>query len=70
MTVNDVVQFNERHKWRGSLGIISEDKGFEHPRRYLIGVPIPDSETAYIYDDGSSIEYIGKAVLVEGEKDE
>lgn len=42
MTVNDVVQFNERHKWRGSLGIISEDKGFEHPRRYLIGVPIPN----------------------------
>lgn len=65
MTVNDVVQFNERHKWRGSLGIISEDKGFEHPRRYLIGVPIPDSGTAYICDDGSSIEYIGKAVLVE-----
>lgn len=70
MTVNDVVQFNEKHKWRGSLGIISEDKGFEHPRRYLIGVPIPDSGIAYIYDDGSSIEYIGKAVLVEGEKDE
>lgn len=70
MTVNDVVQFNERHKWRGSLGIISEDKGFEHPRRYLIGVPIPDSGIAYIYDDGLSIEYIGEAVLVEGEKDE
>lgn len=67
MTVNDVVQFNERHKWRGSLGIISEDKGFEHPRRYLIGVPIPDSRIAYIYDDGSSIEYVGKAVLVEEE---
>ena len=67
MTVNDVVQFNERHKWRGSLGIISEDKGFEHSRRYLIGVPIPDSGIDYIYDDGSSIEYIGKAVLVEEE---
>lgn len=70
MTVNDVVQFNEKHKWCGCLGIISEDKGIEHPRRYMIGVPIPNSGTAYIFDDGSSIEYIGKAVLVEGEKDE
>ena len=68
MTVNDVVQFNEKHKWRGCLGIISEDKGFDHPRRYLVGVPIPDSGTAYISDDGSSIECIGKAVLVEGEE--
>ena len=68
MTVNDVVQFNEKHKWRGCLGIISEDKGFDHPSRYLVGVPIPDSGIAYISDDGSSIEYIGKAVLVEGEE--
>lgn len=68
MTVNDVVQFNEKHKWCGCLGIISEDKGIEHPRRYRIGVQIPDSGIAYIFDDGSSIEYIGKAVLVEVEE--
>lgn len=65
MTKNDVVQFTENHKWRGCLGIIDEDKGEGHSRRYMIGVPIPDSGTAYIYDDGSSIEYIGKALLVE-----
>lgn len=66
MTKNDVVQFIENHKWIGCLGIIDEDKGEGHPRRYMIGVPIPDSGTAYIFDDGSSIEYIGKALLVEG----
>ena len=69
MTKNDVIQFTENHKWCGCLGIISEDKGEGHPRRYMIGVPIPDSGMAYIFDDGSSIEYIGKALLVEGEEE-
>ena len=65
MTVNDVVQFTENHKWCGCLGIITEDKQEEHIRRYMIGVPIPQQGTAYIFDDGSNIEYIGKAVLAE-----
>jgi len=68
MTKNDVIQFNEKHKWVGCLGIITEDKGEGHPRRYMIGVPVPQQGTAYIFDDGSGIEYIGKAVLVEGEE--
>lgn len=68
MKVNDVVQFNETHKWCGCLGIICEDKGEGHPRRYMIGVPMPQQGTAYIFDDGSGIEYIGKAGLVEGEE--
>lgn len=67
MKVNDVVQFTENHKWRGCLGIIIEDKCEGHPRRYMIGVPVPQQGTTYIFDDGSGIEYIGKAVLVEGE---
>lgn len=69
MTKNDVIQFTENHKWCGCLGIINQDKGEGHPRRYMIGVPIPDSGTAYIYDDGFSIEYVGKALLVEGEEE-
>ena len=59
---NDVVQFNERHKWVGCLGIVVEDKGEGH---YMIGVPVPMQGTAYIFDDGNGIEYIGKAVLIE-----
>ncbi len=70
MTKHDVVQFTERHKWAGCLGIITEDKGFEHPRRYMVGVPVPLQGTAYIFDDGSNIERIGKAVLVEREDGE
>ena len=62
---NDVVQFNEKHKWVGCLGIVVKDKGEGHPRRYMIGVPAPMQGTAYIFDDGSGIEYIGKAVLIE-----
>lgn len=64
MTVNDVVQFTENHKWCGCLGIIREDKGEPHPRRYMIGVVAPEQGTAFIFDDGANIEYIGKAVLV------
>ena len=67
MRVNSVVQFTENHKWCGCLGIIEEDKGEGHPRRYLIGVPIPERGTAFIYDDGSSIERIGKAVMIRDE---
>ena len=65
MTVNDVVQFTENHKWCGCFGVITEDKRERDVRRYMIGVPIPQQGTAYIFDDGSNIEYIGKAVLVE-----
>ena len=63
MKKNDVVQFTENHKWCGCLGIISGDKGKPHPRRYIIGVPVPSNDgkpqTAYIFDDGSNIERIG-----------
>lgn len=67
MKVNDVVQFTENHKWCGCLGIIIEEKEMYGTERYMIGVPIPQQGTAYIFDDGTGIEYIGKAVLVEGE---
>ena len=70
MRVNDVVQFTENHKWCGCLGIIHEDKGIEHPRRYLIGVPVPYQGTAYIFDDGRNIERIGVAVMVPGGEQE
>lgn len=68
MKVNDVVQFTENHKWCGCLGIITEDEGEGHPRRYMIGVPVPQTGTTYIFDDGSGIEYVGKAILVESDE--
>ena len=67
MTVNDVVQFTENHQWVGCLGIIEEDKGEGHPRRYMIGVPVPMHGIAYIFDDGSNIERVGRAVLASGD---
>jgi hypothetical protein len=36
----------------------------------MIGVPMPQQGVAYIFDDGSNIEYIGKAVLVEKREEE
>ena len=69
LEVGDVVQFNERHKWCGSLGIVEEVKDYaEEPTmiRYMVGVPCPQQGTAYIYVMASemAIEYVGKAILV------
>ena len=60
--VNDVVQFNENHKWCGCLGIIDRVQG----DRYLVGVPVPQNGAAYIFvmESDDTIEYIGDAVMV------
>jgi len=73
MQVNDVVQFNENHKWCGSLGIIREVKNCgENGIRYMVGVPLPMQGTAFIYvmDNENSIEYIGQAVLIPRNREE
>lgn len=42
MEIDDVVQFNENHKWCGCLGIIDEIKDCgENGKRYMVGVPMP-----------------------------
>ena len=72
MNINDVVQFNENHKWCGSLGIITEIKECKSDRapggdiRYMVGVPIPQQGTAFIFVMASefAIERIGKAVMI------
>lgn len=71
MKINDVVQFNENHKWRGSLGIINEIKPCGDGIRYMVGVPAPMEGTAFIYvmDSENAIELIGQAVLVPREAD-
>ena len=65
---NDVVQFNENHKWTGCLGIVKEKKKCGDDTRYMIGLPIPQQGTAYIFvmESDNAIEVIGQAVFVEG----
>lgn len=65
MKKGDVVQFNENHKWIGSLGIITEVKDCGNDIRYMVGVPAPMQGTAFIFvmKSENAIEYIGKAVL-------
>ena len=67
--INRVVQFTENHKWCGCLGIVVEDRGQGHPRRFMIAIPVPEKGTAYIFDDGEHIEDIGPAVMVPREED-
>lgn len=68
----DVVQFNERHKWCGCLGIIEEVKKCGDDVRYMIGVPVPQQGTAYIFtmDSKREIEFIGPAILVVSSEDD
>ena len=62
-----VIQFNEKHKWCGCLGMITEVKNCADGIRYMIRVPIPEKGTAYIFsmESANEIEIIGRAVLVE-----
>lgn len=72
MTEGCVVQFNERHKWCGCLGIIEEMKPIYNDKkelqdvRFMVGIPIPQQGTAYIFvmESEMAIESIGKAILI------
>ena len=66
---NDVVQFNERHKWCGSLGIVTKITETDKGSMYMIAVPIPETGIAYIrvLDSENAVEYIGRAVLTDSE---
>ena len=70
--VGSVVQFNENHKWCGSLGIVSEIKRFGPDARFMIGVPLPERGTAYIYsmESKNEFDYIGEAALVTNDDDD
>jgi len=67
--INDVVQFTENHKWCGCLGIITEVKDCNNDIRYMIGVPVPQSGTAYIFsmESENEFEFIGRAIMVVGD---
>lgn len=69
---NDVVQFNENHKWCGSFGIVTSVKKIEGDIRYMVLVPIPEKGTVYIFvsESENAIEYIGRAILTDSEGEE
>lgn len=60
---NEVVQFNEKHKWCGCLGIVEEVK----KNRIMAGVPVPEKGTAYIFARPEELERIGVAAMVPNE---
>ena len=71
--VGTVVQFNENHYWCGCLGIITETKKLKGGNiRYMVGVPVPEHGTEYIFvlDTDNAIEKIGRAVMVEDRSDD
>ena len=64
--VGDVVQFKKKHKWAGCFGYIHQVKQCCGDEKYMVGVPVPERGTAYIFTmySAGEIEYIGKAVLM------
>lgn len=64
--VGDVVQFNEKHKWCGSLGLVTAAKPCGTDTRYMIGVPVLQQGTAYIFSMASAreVERIGAAIFM------
>lgn len=71
--INDVVQFTEGHKWCGCFGIIEETKEYsDGDVRYMVGVPVPQRGTAYIFsmESNNDFEYVGRAILAPRSEDE
>lgn len=75
MNKGDVIQFNGNHKWCGCLGFINEIKEIHNNDltsegindiRFMIGVPIPQQGTAYIFvlQSEFTIEKIGRAIFL------
>lgn len=58
--IGDVVQFNEKHKWTGVLGIVEEI----NRERILVGVPVPEEGTAYIHCKKENVERVGEAIFI------
>lgn len=63
---DDVVQFTDCHKWCRCLGIVQEAKQCIGDVRYMIGVPIPQKGTAFIFsmESAGEIERIGRAAFI------
>lgn len=67
---NDVVQFTENHKWCGCLGIVDSIEEFSEMRvKIMVGIPVPEEGTAYIFAKPEDLEVIGKAVLVQNSEE-
>lgn len=56
----DVVQFLEKHKWCGCLGIVDSIT----PSQMMVGVPVPMQGIAYIFAKMDEVEVIGHAVMI------
>lgn len=54
--VGDAVQFNEKHKWCGCFGFVNKVKVCGEDVRYMVGVPVPQQGTAYIFTMESNQE--------------
>lgn len=66
INMQTVIQFNENHKWCGCFGFIKEIK----EERVMVGVPVPQQGTAYIYCTKEDYDVIGQTDLVLVETEE
>lgn len=70
VSVGDVIQFNESHKWCGALAIVTEITPSGDDIRIMAGVPMLENDglggTAYIFTMQSAGEFdpVGRAALM------
>lgn len=67
--MQEVVQFNENHKWCGCFGFVDErkrvkDESGKDVLRLKIGVPAPQQGIAYIFATYEEVDFIGCTNLV------
>lgn len=75
--IGQIIQFNEKHKWCGTLGFIEQAKKCDDDCRVMIGCTIPNNQTtcdtAYIFSMASKKEFEvlsdGQAALMPGGAD-
>lgn len=67
--MQEVVQFNENHKWCGCFGFVDEvkkikDENGKDVLRLKVGVPAPQQGIAYIFATREEVQFIGCTNLV------
>lgn len=70
MIRGDIVQFNKNHKWFPCFGFVEKVKKCGDDYRIMVGVPIPQEGTAFIFvmDSEQAITLVGRAEFMPKEE--
>lgn len=64
--INDVVRFNEKHRFRGCFGIVRTINDAGRAKFYDVAVPVPESGSEFTVATRKQIEKVGKLKVYKG----